>query len=184
VGVVIAHARELIRDLRQLDVHQKVRNGELCVEDPAHRLTAGLRQKIEFFKGELVELLWSEPDDTPPAVASLAVESTGDRTVARFPGNIEVELARDGGSRWLMFETRWGKRTRRKGFATPFLDHGRRTAEHWYGPPINGWHATADLRKDLDRPAAGAVKRSARRPADEPYNGFSPDAVTEKESTA
>jgi len=40
-----------------------------------------------------------------------------------------------------MWVTRWGKRTRRKDFSTPFLDHGSRTAQHWFGEPINGWRA-------------------------------------------
>jgi hypothetical protein len=66
---------------------------------------------------------------------------TGQLTAARFAGSVEVELCRDGKSqtRWMMWVTRLGKRTRRRDFATPFLDHGRRTAESWYGDPIGGW---------------------------------------------
>jgi hypothetical protein len=68
-------------------------------------------------------------------------DPTDQSTAARFPGNIEVELVPNGNSRWLIYESRLGKRTRRRDFATPFLDHGRRTAEFWYGEPIGGWHA-------------------------------------------
>jgi hypothetical protein len=60
-------------------------------------------------------------------------DPTDQFTTANFAGNVEVELCRDGKSptRWMMWVTRLGKRTRRRDFATPFLDHGRRTAGHW-----------------------------------------------------
>jgi hypothetical protein len=66
-----------------------------------------------------------------------------DLTSATFAGGIGVELYREGKAktRWLMWVTRCGKRARRTDFATPYLDHGRRTAEAWYGEPLRGWHA-------------------------------------------
>ena len=69
-------------------------------------------------------------------------------TTAIFPDQIQVELCRDGNAktRWLMWVTQRGRRTRRRDFATPWLDHGRRTAEHWYGKPIDGWRPAAGLR--------------------------------------
>lgn len=60
-------------------------------------------------------------------------------TCARFPGGVGVELRQEGKSRWLMWVTRNGKRQRRRDFASPFLEHARRTAEHWYGVPVGGW---------------------------------------------
>jgi hypothetical protein len=39
-----------------------------------------------------------------------------------------------------MFEERFGKETRRKDFATPYLDHARMCAEHFYGKVLGeGW---------------------------------------------
>jgi hypothetical protein len=60
--------------------------------------------------------------------------------VATLQQNVQVELRRDNPSRWSMWITESNLRARRKDFATPFLDHAKRTAEHWYGAPINGWH--------------------------------------------
>jgi hypothetical protein len=58
---------------------------------------------------------------------------------ASFADGVEVELRRENRSRWLMWVTKDGYRTRRTDFNTPFFDHARRTAEHWYGVPLNGW---------------------------------------------
>jgi hypothetical protein len=55
-------------------------------------------------------------------------------------GHTRVWLVRDG-DRWLMFA---GTRSsRRKDFASPFLNHAQRTAEAWYGAPEKGWLAGA-----------------------------------------
>jgi len=43
-----------------------------------------------------------------------------------------------------MWVTQRGRRARRRDFATPFLDHGRRTAELWFGQPLGDWCAAAD----------------------------------------
>ena len=78
---------------------------------------------------------------------------TGDTmTAAAFTNNVQIELGRDGKSqtRWLMWVTASGKRARRRDFATPYLDHGRRTAEHWFGQPIGGWRVP-----DADAPRRG-----------------------------
>jgi hypothetical protein len=61
--------------------------------------------------------------------------------VATFAGPVEIELRRNGPVRWLMFETRDGKRIRRKDFASPHLDHAKRCAQFFLGDPLHGWHA-------------------------------------------
>lgn len=51
-------------------------------------------------------------------------------------GTTPVWLRRDG-HRWLMFAGT--QKSRRRDFASPFLEHTIRTAEDWYGPPAEGW---------------------------------------------
>jgi hypothetical protein len=50
-------------------------------------------------------------------------------------GGTLVWLVRDG-DRWLMFAG--SRKSRRRDFASPFLEHAIRTAEQWYGKPV-GW---------------------------------------------
>jgi len=60
--------------------------------------------------------------------------------VTAICGSTRVWLVHDR-NRWLMFA---GSRTaggRRKDFASPFMEHAMRTAEHWYGAATNGWRA-------------------------------------------
>jgi hypothetical protein len=57
---------------------------------------------------------------------------------ATFDGGVEVGLSLDH-SRWIMRVAQHGGIARRKDFASPHLDHSKRTAEDWYGPPIAGW---------------------------------------------
>jgi hypothetical protein len=61
--------------------------------------------------------------------------------IGNFAGGVQIELSREGPSRWTMWEVRYGKRKRRTDFASPWLDHAKRTAVYWYGEPIGGWHA-------------------------------------------
>ncbi len=56
-------------------------------------------------------------------------------------GNTRVWLVRDG-DRWLMFAG--SRSSRRRDFASPFLNPAQRTAEAWYGPAENGWHVGAE----------------------------------------
>lgn len=51
-------------------------------------------------------------------------------------GTTLVWLRRDG-DRWLMFAGT--QKSRRRDFASPFLEHAIRTAEDWYGPAAEGW---------------------------------------------
>jgi hypothetical protein len=74
--------------------------------------------------------------------------------IADFSAGIQVELRTDGGHRWLMWELRDGGRIRRKDFASPFLDHAKRTAAHWLGEPTSDWRALEDT---------AAVSRKERR---------------------
>ena len=52
----------------------------------------------------------------------------------------KVWLVRDG-DRWLMYVGSQTAGGRRRDFASPFVAHAIRTAEHWYGPSEGGWRA-------------------------------------------
>jgi hypothetical protein len=45
----------------------------------------------------------------------------------------------EDGERWLMYVGKPKKGKRRKDFASPFLDHVKRTAKEWYGVPMDAW---------------------------------------------
>ena len=80
----------------------------------------------------------------PIGVESVAVEQSpipADATcVAGTCGGTRIWLVRDG-DRWLMYAGSRSASGRRRDFASPFLGHAIRTAEFWYGAPVNGWHA-------------------------------------------
>lgn len=71
-----------------------------------------------------------------PAAALLAEDADCWTAVC---GGTRVWLVRDGGARWRMYAG--NRRTRRKDFCSPWLDHARRTAECWYGVPEEAWRA-------------------------------------------
>jgi hypothetical protein len=48
--------------------------------------------------------------------------------IASFAGDVQVELRRENRSRYLMWEVRNGRRTRRVDFSSPYLNHAKRTA--------------------------------------------------------
>lgn len=75
-------------------------------------------------------------ENKPPATASAIPADAA--CVAGICGNVRVWLVRDG-DRWLMFAG--SRKSRRKDFASPFLEHAIRTAEAWYGTPASGWKA-------------------------------------------
>lgn len=57
-------------------------------------------------------------------------------------GGARVWLVKDG-DRWLMFAGSRKAGSRRRDFASPFLEHAMRTAEAWYGPAAGGWRPEA-----------------------------------------
>ena len=71
----------------------------------------------------------ASPPKTPPLDAS-AYGADCDGT--------SVWLVKDG-DRWLMFAGSRKAGSRRRDFASPFLEHAMRTAEAWYGPAADGW---------------------------------------------
>jgi hypothetical protein len=78
----------------------------------------------------------------PPAIQAGATAYSADCNGTR------VWLAKDG-DRWLMFVGRRSSTTRRRDFASPWLEHAIRTAEAWYGTARKGWQA--------ESPEAGAA---------------------------
>lgn len=94
---------------------------------------------IGFWNGERFvsweKWLATAPIKVDPAPASLSLpEATAYRaTCCSTP----VWLRKDG-DRWLMFAGT--EKSRRRDFASPFLEHAIRTAEAGYGPAADGWH--------------------------------------------
>jgi hypothetical protein len=66
--------------------------------------------------------------------------------IASFAGGVQVELRRENRSRFLMWEVRNGRRTRRSDFSSPFLDHAKRTAACWYVEPVEDWHDLQEIK--------------------------------------
>ncbi len=73
-----------------------------------------------------------KPDDAGLAVPKDAT------CVAGECGGVKVWLVK-GGERWLMYVGSRKAGGRRRDFASPYLEHAIRTAEHWYGAPGGGW---------------------------------------------
>jgi hypothetical protein len=68
------------------------------------------------------------------ALQNPPIEPQG-RAVAVCAGET-IEIRKDG-CRWLLYRGTPLKRV--EGFATPWFDHARRTAELWFGCPTGGW---------------------------------------------
>jgi hypothetical protein len=93
---------------------------------------------IGFWNGErfVAWEMWlaTAPITVDPAPASPALpEATAYRATC---GDTPVWLRKDG-DRWLMFAGT--QKSRRRDFASPFLEHAIRTAEAWYGRASDGW---------------------------------------------
>jgi hypothetical protein len=56
---------------------------------------------------------------------------------------VQIELRLESHTRWLMWTLSGARWVRRKGFASPHLDHAKRTAEDWYGAPVKGWQPSS-----------------------------------------
>jgi hypothetical protein len=75
-----------------------------------------------------------------------------DAFAAKFSGGVRVELRRESSDRWLML-VKGSRPERTKDFATPFLDHAKRTAVLWFGEPIEGWTELRDAKAAVRRQA-------------------------------
>ena len=90
------------------------------------------------------------PDDQPGDVAEFADNRRAQIRRSR-PGCFQVWLSPSPGKRF----------TRVKNSACVSLNQARRTAEHWYGPPVDGWRApTEEVPSGRNRPTP--VRRSVR----------------------
>lgn len=98
--------------------------------------------------------------------------SAGVACVAGECGGARIWLVKDG-ERWLMYVGSRKAGGRRRDFATPYLEHAIRTAEHWYGAPGSGWHAEKGSdgrpRQTADLPPQDptAERRSGKRGDDD-----------------
>ncbi len=94
------------------------------------------------------------------ATTGIEVDPAAAKITAREDDSADVYTAvcRDAavwlvrqGSRWVMFAgSRWPQ-SRRRDFASPSLEHAKRTAEAWYGPAPDGWRAEGPQRKTRRR---------------------------------
>ncbi len=135
-------AASLLNDLRRQGVELSVERNGIKVKGPERALTAAIRQRISYFERDLIELIWSEPAWPVTSSAIQAAPAPDEQcTEATFPGGLIVQIRQGGPHRWFLWYTCGAFWRRRKDFATPSLDHGRRTAEFWYGPPLDGWRA-------------------------------------------
>ncbi|MCC6390480.1 MAG: hypothetical protein IT167_07745 [Bryobacterales bacterium] len=94
---------------------------------------------IGFWNGERF-VSWEKWRATAPITVDPAPSSPAlpDASIYRSDcGGTPVWLRKDG-DRWLMFAGT--QKSRRRDFASPFLEHAIRTAEAWYGPAADGWH--------------------------------------------
>jgi hypothetical protein len=112
---------------------------------------------IGFWNGERFvsreKWLATAPIKVDPAPASPSLpEATAYRATC---GSTPVWL-RKAGDRWLMFAGT--QKSRRKDFASPFLEHAIRTAEAWYGPAVGGWCP-------VERPACALKEEAHADPA-------------------
>jgi hypothetical protein len=93
---------------------------------------------IGFWNGERF-VSWEKWLATAPITVDPASPALPEATAYRATcGSTPVWLRKDG-DRWLMFAGT--QKSRRKDFASPFLEHAIRTAEAWYGPAADGWNS-------------------------------------------
>jgi hypothetical protein len=137
-----ATATALLAALRQQGVEFSAHRGDIKVKGPERALTAEAYQKIAYFQDHILELLEAEPAEPPaPSLPPAPPVAAVEKTEALFADNLHIQLRQDGGGRWMIWFSHGAAWRRRKDFATPFLDHARRTAEHWFGAPVSEWHA-------------------------------------------
>jgi hypothetical protein len=67
------------------------------------------------------------------------VACQGPRHQAAFAHGVNVEIEPDDQGRWHMTVTRGWAREHVMNFCTPFAGHAARTAEAWFGKPVEKW---------------------------------------------
>lgn len=119
--------------------------GQSSVEFPFCLVNLGPWRRSPFDL-RLVEWYRTEQDAiakyAPKPVSPPAPEPSA--CIATFAGGVQIELRRESPSRWEMSEIRHGRRKRRTDFASPCLDHAKRTAIYWYGEPQGDWQEVKD----------------------------------------
>jgi len=98
------------------------------------------------------------PLETDQEAAKLAAHRDDSADIyAANCGGTPVWLVRQG-PRWLMFAGSRQLESRRRDFASPSLDHSKRTAEAWYGLPKDCWRAEGPSRKPRRSTAAAEAE--------------------------
>jgi hypothetical protein len=115
-------------------------------ETPAELTLADIPADAEMDEGIVLGCLngerfvsWEKWLTTAPLMVDPAPQSSALPDAAAYRatcGSTPVWLRKDG-DRWLMFAGT--QKSRRRDFASPFLEHAIRTAEDWYGPAAGGW---------------------------------------------
>src|SRR4051794_36017626 len=100
-------------------------------------MPAGIAPKMRWSPANPRPLLPPPPRLTSPRLPPPEPDLSA--CIARFSSGVEIELHRESGTRWLMWEVRFGRRSRRKDFASPSMEHAKLTAQSWYGQLVDGW---------------------------------------------
>jgi hypothetical protein len=137
------------------------------MSEPAYSLEAWRRLRAQ---RELPRPAEPKPEASEPrtipwqqwfATTPLEIDQEALKARARQDDSANIYVANCGGTtvwlvrqgpRWLMFAGSRRPDSRRRDFASPSLEHSKRTAEAWYGPAPDGWHAEGPSRKQR-RPA-------------------------------
>lgn len=125
------YSREELRRVREAREAKPGQQLRLLEQVPADApMDAGV--VIGFWNGERF-VSWQQWRASEPMVADqLPDPSASPNCVTADCGGTRIWLVRDG-DRWLMYAGSRKAAGRRRDFASPFLDHAKRTAEQWYG---------------------------------------------------
>ena len=124
--------RDCPADLRLIHWYRSIDEAVACAQG---------RGVLEPPKGPETQEQATPQEQTEPPEKS-GQDRAVERWRAHFAGGIEVELEREAQDRWVMSVNQDGRWKRRKDFASPFLEHSRLTAEHWYGTLLAPWFQT------------------------------------------
>jgi len=123
-----------VREVREAKPGQQLRLLERVPEDAP--MDPGIA--IGFWNGERF-VSWQRWRASQPLIADQPSDpGASAECVTATCGGTRIWLVRDG-DRWLMYAGSRKAAARRRDFASPFLDHAKRTAEQWYGVAGCGW---------------------------------------------
>jgi hypothetical protein len=93
----------------------------------------------------------TKPEALGAAETSQSAAPDIDCWKAEFADGVRLELRRQGRARWFMWTLDSARWVRRKDFASPHLDHAKRTAEDWYGEAVRDWEPSSQTGRTARR---------------------------------